>query len=101
MSNPYKSVIISSSANLENELLKSLISEFINSSGGSIESLFSARELNDEPKCLLSGDFLCSEVIAKSSIEVIEYFKQATRKLILTFSSLYPVYTNTNVKSLI
>jgi len=74
-----ESVIISSSANLENELLKSLITEFINSSGGSIESLFSARELNEEPKCLLSGDFLCSEVIAKSSIEVIEYFKQATR----------------------
>ena len=42
--------------------------------------MVSARELNDEPKCLLSGDFLCSEVVANSSAEVVEYFKQAMRK---------------------
>ena len=55
--------------------LSKLIENFINSSGGSY-SLVSARELNDEPKCLLSGDFLCSEVVANSSAEVVEYFKQ-------------------------
>ena len=59
--------------------LSKLIENFINSSGGSY-SLVSARELNDEPKCLLSGDFLCSEVVANSSAEVVEYFKQAMRK---------------------
>ena len=62
----------------DSELTK-LIENFINSSGGSY-SLVSARELNDEPKCLLSGDFLCSEVVANSSAEVVEYFKQAMRK---------------------
>jgi len=75
-----ESVVITSTPQLDDELLQTLIQSFINSTGGTVnESLFSARELNEEPKCLLSGDFLCSEVIARSSIEVIEYFKQATR----------------------
>lgn len=72
-------VVISSSPQFDEDVLKQLITEFINSTGGASESLFSARELNEEPKCLLSGDFLCSEVVAKSSLEIIEYFKQATR----------------------
>ena len=70
--------MISSTPQLEDDVLRQLIEEFINSSGGAY-SLFAARELNEEPKCLLSGDFLCSEVVAKSSLEVIQYFKQATR----------------------
>merc|ERR1711935_635627 len=75
-----ESVVITSTPQLDDELLQTLIQSFINSTGGTVsESLFSARELNEEPKCLLGGDFLCSEVIARSSIEVIEYFKQATR----------------------
>ena len=79
-----ESVVITSTPQLDDELLKTLIQSFINSTGGTAnESLFSARELNEEPKCLLSGDFLCSEVIARSSLEVIEYFKQATRNVTL------------------
>ena len=75
--------------------LSKLIENFINSSGGSY-SLVSARELNDEPKCLLSGDFLCSEVVANSSAEVVEYFKQAMRKEFKYFhvTSLPPKMTS-------
>ena len=51
--------------------------------------MVSARELNDEPKCLLSGDFLCSEVVANSSAEVVEYFKQAMRKEFDVMTSFY------------
>ena len=64
---------------IDTELHK-LVENFINSSGGAY-SLVSARELNDEPKCLLSGDFLCSEVVAHSSQEIVEYFKQGTRNV--------------------
>ena len=80
--------------NSDSELSK-LIENFINSSGGSY-SLVSARELNDEPKCLLSGDFLCSEVVANSSAEVVEYFKQAMRKEFKYFhvTSLPPKMTS-------
>ena len=50
------------------------------SSGGKI-ALVSARELTtDEPRSLLSGSYdILEEVIAKSSPEILEYFRQAFR----------------------
>jgi hypothetical protein len=48
-------------------------------SGGKF-TLVSARELSQDPKSLLSGsNSTVEEVIAKSSPEIIEYFKQALR----------------------
>jgi len=88
-------VLSSTPFDLDSELTR-LIENFINSSGGSY-SLVSARELNDEPKCLLSGDFLCSEVVANSSAEVVEYFKQAMRtreSLGINIAGLFTLYRN-------
>lgn len=48
-------------------------------SGGKL-TLVSARELVDEPRSLLSGSTsVIEEVIAKSSLEIAEYFRQALR----------------------
>jgi len=90
-----RTVLSSSPFDFDGELFR-LVEDFLNSTGGS-HSLLSARELNSEPKCLLSGDFLCSEVLPKNSNEVVEYFKQAMRtreSLGISTPALLSLYKN-------
>ena len=57
----------------------SIIEDQVLSSGGKL-TLVSARELVESPRSLLSGSpNMVEEVIAKSSHEIIEYFRQAIR----------------------
>lgn len=74
-----KAVVAATDKDLEN-VLPPILEHLVTSSGGKI-ALVSARELtSDEPRSLLSGSYnLLEEVIAKSSPEILEYFRQAFR----------------------
>lgn len=73
-----KTVISSNAKDLE-DVFGPILEHLVVTSGGKF-TLVSARELSQDPKSLLSGsNSTVEEVIAKSSPEIIEYFKQALR----------------------
>lgn len=73
-----KAIIASNAQDIE-DIFVPLLEDLVVTSGGKL-TLVSARELVDEPRSLLSGSTsVIEEVIAKSSLEIAEYFRQALR----------------------